>query len=80
METIAAFIRNNPTVLILVVVGIAIRLLVNRRRFYRRGMGGLQHFNSYCSALITRIFERLLMGISILLFIAALFIFITAHK
>lgn len=31
----------------MVVIGLAIRYVISRRRFYRRGIGGLQHFRSY---------------------------------
>ena len=79
METIAAFIRNNPTAMILVAVGILIRLWVNRRRFYRRSWGGLQQFSSYSKALFETIGERVLMLLSVVLFIAALIILIIGH-
>ncbi|WP_084121668.1 hypothetical protein [Aquiflexum balticum] len=32
---------------LMVVIGLAIRYVISRRRFYRRGLGGLQHFRSY---------------------------------
>lgn len=33
--------------------GIAIRLIIEMRRFKRRGVGGLQHFNNYFLGLVT---------------------------
>ncbi len=30
--------------------GVALNMSINRRRFYRRGPGGLQHFESYGKA------------------------------
>lgn len=39
--------------------GVALNMSINRRRFYRRGPGGLQHFESYGKAV----------GISYLLYI-----------
>ena len=79
METIAAFIRNNPTAILLVAVGIALRYWVNRRRFYRRTYGGIQQFSSYGKAVFVRFAERILMLLSVVFFIAALIIFIKGH-
>jgi hypothetical protein len=43
----------------LVILAVAINILINRRRFYRRGAGGLQHFNSYGKAVFNTWLERL---------------------
>lgn len=45
--------------------GIYIRIWVDRRRFYRRGVGGLQQFPSYFKAKLFTFLEGLLMLISI---------------
>jgi len=79
METITAFITAHPKALILLSIGIALRLWVNRRRFYRRGWGGLQHFSSYGKALFTTVFERVLMLLATLLIVAAILLFLTGH-
>lgn len=42
----------------LVVFGFGIRYWVGRRRFYRRGLAGLQQYSSYSKSLIVSIFER----------------------
>ncbi|MFP9097912.1 hypothetical protein ACLI09_02560 [Flavobacterium sp. RHBU_24] len=79
METLTAFITAHPKALILLGIAIAIRLWVNRRRFYRRGWGGLQHYSSYGKALFTTVFERVLMILATLLILAAILLFLTGH-
>jgi hypothetical protein len=44
---------------VLFIIGIVINISINRRRFYRRGAGGLQHYNSYGKAVLTTWLERL---------------------
>lgn len=43
----------------LLLFGLAIRFTVGRRRFKRRGAGGLQHFRSYLMALVITTIESL---------------------
>lgn len=38
-------------------IGLALRYIIGKRRFRRRGIGGLQHFSSYGRALITIFLE-----------------------
>ena len=45
--------------------GVALRVWVKRRRFYRRGPGGLQHFSRYRKAVLLSNFEGFLMLVSI---------------
>ncbi|MEP0712452.1 hypothetical protein [Algoriphagus sp.] len=45
--------------------GFALRVLVNRRRFYRRGPGGLQHFSRYSKAVLSSMVEGFLLFVSI---------------
>ena len=79
METITAFITAHPKSLSLLAIAIVIRLWVNRRRFYRRGLGGMQHFSSYGKAVFTTLFEKVLMLLTFLFIVAAIFLFITGH-
>lgn len=51
--------------LALLIGGFAFRVYVYRRRFYRRGPGGLQHFPSYRKAVLIRMYEGFLMFVSI---------------
>lgn len=44
---------------LLLIIGIAIRYIIGKRRFERRGIGGLQQFKSYPIALITLFIEML---------------------
>lgn len=44
----------------LLILGAVLRLFVGMRRFNRRGLGGLQHFNNYFIALITLFVEWVL--------------------
>ena len=49
--------------------GIYMRYWVGKRRFSRRGVGGLQQFSSYSMALMTSTYERLVLWLSIPLLI-----------
>lgn len=51
--------------LILILGGLAFRIYVNRRRFYRRGLGGLQHYSRYSKAISSSVYERILLFLSI---------------
>ena len=41
-------------------IGIAIRLYVGRRQFYRRNEAGIEEFSSYSKAVVATTFESLL--------------------
>lgn len=58
----------------LVFFGFAIRYWVGKRRFYRRGPGGLQHYSSYSRALIITTIERFANFLSIPLILLGLFL------
>ncbi len=55
---------------VLFIVGIVVNTAINRRRFYRRGAGGLQHYDSYGKAVAITWLERLgkLVALVIILF------------
>ncbi|WP_433863855.1 molybdenum ABC transporter permease [Sphingobacterium thalpophilum] len=59
--------------IILLLGGIALNISINRRRFYRRGPGGLQHFESYGKAVGTTFLERIGKIIAFLLIVIGLF-------
>lgn len=44
--------------IIILLVGIALRYWINRRRFYRRNVAGKETFSSYEKAVIVRILEK----------------------
>lgn len=53
---------SNPPVSypVLLLIGISLRLFVSMRRFNRRGLGGLQHFRNYFTALFILLMERII--------------------
>lgn len=57
------------------VAAIAVRFIIGRRRFKRRGIGGLQHFNSYSNAVFTMFIEKLFMILSKMAIVAAIILF-----
>ncbi|MBB5395144.1 hypothetical protein [Mucilaginibacter sp. AK015] len=50
-----------PCGLLLICICLLIRYQIGRRRFNRRGIGGLQQFSSYHRAFATSFFERLVL-------------------
>jgi len=45
---------------VIFIIAIVIRMVIGMRRFNRRGLGGLQHFNNYFTGLLTLFIEWLL--------------------
>lgn len=72
-ETLSQLNVNNMVYYIvgacIMVIGIFINFTVNKRRFNRRGPGGLQHYTSYEASLMTRTIEKLakLVGYALIL-------------
>lgn len=66
---------NDPKTqgLIVLLAGIVIRYIINVRKFKRRGISGLQHFNNYFTAVITLFSEWLFKWVGNGLFIWGLF-------
>ncbi|MBD1362990.1 hypothetical protein IDJ77_04130 [Mucilaginibacter sp. ZT4R22] len=62
----------NHIEILLSVVGIYLRFLIGKRRFNRRGVGGLQYFKSYSIALITAFVEKSVNIIAMLMIITAI--------
>ena len=54
--------------------GFGLRLWVKRRRFYRRGPGGVQHFSRYSKAVLISMIEGFLMFVSIPMMILGMLI------
>ncbi|RPD42958.1 hypothetical protein EG028_01305 [Chitinophaga barathri] len=61
---------------ILFIIGGVLIYTVKRRRFYRRGVGGLQHFRTYSGSLVTRLLEGIAMIVGIVLLIIGIMIII----
>jgi hypothetical protein len=71
--------KHNPITVhacILLGIGLAIRYIISRRRFNRRGVAGLQLFSSYERWWITTRIERLFNFLALLAIIAGLFLLI----
>ena len=66
--------------IILLVVGIVINTAINRRRFYRRGPGGLQHYRTYSGAVSSRFIEGIGKIIAIILILLGLASLLTGYS
>jgi uncharacterized membrane protein len=64
---------------ILLAIGLIINYSINRRRFNRRGVGGLQQFDSYGKAVVTTWLERFGKLIAIILIIFGIGILFLGH-
>ncbi|MDR7131671.1 hypothetical protein J2X69_004035 [Algoriphagus sp. 4150] len=60
----------------LVLSGFAIRYWVGKRRFYRRGPGGLQHYSHYSRALIVSTIERVANFLSLPIILVGIFLLV----
>lgn len=72
MNTLSNYI--HPCGLLLLALRLLIRYRIGKRRFNRRGIGGVQHFNSYRRAVMTTFAEKLLLLIGDLLGVVGLFL------
>jgi hypothetical protein len=63
-----------PCGLLLVAIGLFVRYHIGRRRFNRRGIGGLQQFPTHGRFIFTVIMERLIHFIGTLCLLAGLFL------
>lgn len=59
---------------ILLLIGLALRFFVGRRRFNRRGVGGLQQYSTYGKALVTTTFESILQLMGLLMILGGIFL------
>lgn len=60
----------------LVLCGFGIRYWVGKRRFYRRGLGGLQHYSSYSKALVVSTIERIANLLTIPMILGGIFLLV----
>lgn len=74
METLSNITPVQWYGIILALVGLLLRYIVGRNRFDRRGVGGLQHYDSYFTAFATSAFERLLKTVGTLLLLSGIFL------
>lgn len=61
--------------IIILIIGLALHYFVNRRRFNRRGAGGLQHYSTYGKAVVTTAFEKVLKLIAWAVTLFGIFLF-----
>ena len=69
--------RNGLTVLIVgiivLILGLIIRYIIRRRRFYRRTYGGMQKFENYNKAQAIPLIEKIFMFLSTIMVFVGLF-------
>jgi hypothetical protein len=74
METLYNYIDFNLYALSMIGIGMVIRYLVARRRFSRRGIGGLQHYSSYGKAVFITLLEWLFQWLANVLMVIGIFL------
>ncbi|QQL49998.1 hypothetical protein [Mucilaginibacter ginkgonis] len=76
-------VAHNFLITVLILAGVAIRYQVAKRRFNRRGWGGVAYFKSYSASLLIRAVEKAVSVFALLCIIAALLLmasgFINKH-
>lgn len=65
--------------IISIVIGLAIRYIINRRRFYRRNVAGLETFSSYEKSVVTNILEHIGRLIAFVLIIFGAFLLLVHY-
>lgn len=65
--------------IVLLLSGVVLNYVINRRRFYRRGPAGLQHFDNYEKAVGISCLERLGKIFGILLILAGIFFLLSYY-
>lgn len=58
--------------IIFLIICLVIRYVINKRRFNRRGTGGLQHFKNYEQAWLITLAEKIIMLITFILILITL--------
>ncbi|RKR84097.1 hypothetical protein BDD43_4324 [Mucilaginibacter gracilis] len=77
MKTLIAYPdRITIYAIVLLAIGLLLRYIIGKRRFNRRGIGGVQYFKSYGRSLITTTFERVLNIIATLMIIGAIILYL----
>ncbi|MCE7044440.1 hypothetical protein [Dyadobacter sp. CY312] len=72
MNTIIGFSTVQVVGFVLLLTGLFVRLLIGKRRFDRRGVGGMQHFRSYWTALILTFIEWVAGIVSLMMILSGL--------
>jgi membrane protein YqaA with SNARE-associated domain len=79
MKTFQDFTRVQILGSVLLLIGFIIRLFIGKRRFDRRGVGGMQHYQSYWVALIIIFFEWLVSIASLLMILSGLLLLLVEY-
>jgi hypothetical protein len=66
------------TAMLLIATGLFIRYHIGRRRFNRRGIGGLEHFSSYTKTVCITAIEKVIRFIGTLCLLTGLFLLVIA--
>ncbi len=77
MEILNELTRIQVHGIYLLIAGLVIRFVIGRRRFNRRGVGGLQHFNSYIVALLVMTIEWLFNLIALIAIVTGVFLLVS---
>ena len=64
---------------VLLLIGFIIRLFIGKRRFDRRGVGGMQHFQSYWVALILTFIEWIAGIVSLMIILSGLILLLVEY-
>jgi hypothetical protein len=76
MELLLIHQHTNLSAYLLIGAGALVRYIINRRRFNRRGVAGLQLFSSYEKWWLTTRIEALFYFFVLLAIVAGIFLFI----
>ncbi len=77
MQTLLSIGHFQLYGIVMLVAGIAIRYFIGRRRFNRRGVGGLQHFANYERAVFITLLERVFIWIANILMLFGAIMIVT---
>jgi hypothetical protein len=80
METLQHHTGSFTQGIIICGIGFFLCYVVGRRRFNRRGIGGLQQYHSYGTAIITTLLEKLVKFIGIILLLIGLWLTINSKS
>jgi len=80
MEALHHHISTTGCGIILCLIGLLLCYIIGKRRFNRRGIGGLQQYSSYAAALVISNIERLVRLAGIAAIIVGVLLLITAKS
>ena len=63
----------------LIFVGLVLRYMIKRRKFYRRTVTGMELFDSYESAWLTRFLEKTIFWVATLMILVGVFFLVLGY-